>query len=555
MKNVTKKIVTIMIIVISISSLIIPNIAYALNIEENINFAEITSVGSKLTNSISDDIIPDEKYYSTAYKEYLKLSDEEKEELNVVPNMYDVPLNIDLFNQYKTTVGNSSETAIPVSYTLTTNDVDEDGSTDINVSTYGNLKMKIKNQGSLSVCWAFASLNALETNLALNGYTDKNGNVYDYSEAYIDNLALEGIKNANGNVILKDRTIHSSGNFYHFIVSQANGYGVVLEEEVPYSNSSYNRDYLLSLIKRAEVLKDLSVPTVDKVNNRVLINNSYYTLSDDVLTYIRNEIKEHIMTNGSLYAAINSTEMVWSNGEPVSKNGYINLQNDGSKIVLNSKSTIADHAVTIIGWDDNYSKENFPASNRPSSDGAYIAMNSWGEEYLGTDNIFYISYEDYLVETSLCGVTDSAYMSPWYVKLESRPNQTQYFAGEYFNPNGMKIKACYQDETEEDITNKCTYKTTALEDGDEYIEVLYKTDISEQEYTYSIKIPITINELKKGDINRDGKITLYDAFSMLRKIISENNFTDIESRIMDYNEDKKITLYDAFSFLRQIILS
>ena len=62
----------------------------------------------------------------------------------------------------------------------------------------------------------------------------------------------------------------------------------------------------------------------------------------------------------------------------------------------------------------------------------------------------------------------------------------------------------------------------------------------------------------KGDINKDGKVTLYDAFTILRKVImmaSEDDLTEEEKYIMDFNGDKKVTSYDAFSFLRLVIMN
>ncbi len=38
------------------------------------------------------------------------------------------------------------------------------------------------------------------------------------------------------------------------------------------------------------------------------------------------------------------------------------------------------HAVTIVGWDDNYSKENFLDGKQPPADGAWLVKNSWGSE-------------------------------------------------------------------------------------------------------------------------------------------------------------------------------
>ena len=50
-----------------------------------------------------------------------------------------------------------------------------------------------------------------------------------------------------------------------------------------------------------------------------------------------------------------------------------------------------DHDILILGWDDNYSRENFRI--KPPSDGAWICQNTWGESF-GEEGIFYVSYED-----------------------------------------------------------------------------------------------------------------------------------------------------------------
>lgn len=38
-----------------------------------------------------------------------------------------------------------------------------------------------------------------------------------------------------------------------------------------------------------------------------------------------------------------------------------------------------NHAVTLIGWDDSYPKENFIAAHQPPADGAWLVKNSWGD--------------------------------------------------------------------------------------------------------------------------------------------------------------------------------
>lgn len=48
--------------------------------------------------------------------------------------------------------------------------------------------------------------------------------------------------------------------------------------------------------------------------------------------------------------------------------------------------------MSIVGWDDNFKKENFPKSNRPSIDGAWIVRDAQGE-YFGDKGYFYVSFQ------------------------------------------------------------------------------------------------------------------------------------------------------------------
>lgn len=63
-----------------------------------------------------------------------------------------------------------------------------------------------------------------------------------------------------------------------------------------------------------------------------------------------------------------------------------------------NQSMHLNHAVTLVGWDDFYSAENFLIT--PPGDGAWIFKNSWGESS-GDEGYFYISYYDQSFLTEL----------------------------------------------------------------------------------------------------------------------------------------------------------
>ena len=52
-----------------------------------------------------------------------------------------------------------------------------------------------------------------------------------------------------------------------------------------------------------------------------------------------------------------------------------------------------NHSVTVVGWDDNFSRDKFNENNKPENDGAWIIKNSWGAE-TSDKGYIYISYED-----------------------------------------------------------------------------------------------------------------------------------------------------------------
>ncbi len=492
--------------------------------------------------------VNDEEYekYSEAYKRYLQLPEEEKAKLSVIPRKYNVPLDILYEDEQKENTLlsklqkaaqiarsglDNDEDEIPVSYILTGQDTNNDGivdEKDIKVESYGGINIKVENQEKYDTCWAFASINTLETNLALHGYGD-----YDFSELHLDYMRV--IKdNYYGDIGLW--TLHGGANFKEFEYYLMTKEGVVLESEVPYTNTydgPEQIDYLLSLKQRANCKEFVDMPTIDKYST---------TYTDEELSVFRNAVKRHILENGALFANINSVDI------PKYNNIY----------VLNTKASLADHAITIIGWDDNFSKDNFPEECRPQKNGAYIALNSWGEEW-GHNGIFYISYEDYLVENSMEGVKDGYIVDPFYISIENEPTKVNYLQGETFDITGLIVNANYQDGTSKEVTNY-TINPEVLSVDDKEVTIIYQEGDIIQEVKQ--KINVNSNKIKCGESSYayynektkylilEGSGETYDYTSM-----QENPFSNIEIEKIIINENiNKINSLGNISELKELYL-
>ena len=103
---------------------------------------------------------------------------------------------------------------------------------------------------------------------------------------------------------------------------------------------------------------------------------SYYDKGDN------NLIKSAIMRTGAVTANyINE--------------GYAYSSNHNAYCLTDPIASSSGHSVSVVGWDDNYSKENFDGNYTPKNDGAWLCKNSWGPNYNSIGGYIWISYEDY----------------------------------------------------------------------------------------------------------------------------------------------------------------
>lgn len=207
--------------------------------------------------------------------------------------------------------------------------------------TYGYVT-NVRNQGSIGACWTFSTYGSLESTIKKSS-----GKAYDFSEIH---MAVY-----NGDVGPDD-----GGNNHIATSYLVSGKGPILESEAPYPNPA--------VVSNINVSGDLKAKY--RVKDIIFLPSREHSLDND-------EIKNAIIT----YGAVSSS--YYDNSSYYTYNGQASY--------YNKYTSMANHAITIIGWDDKFSKNNFKVV--PPGDGAFIVKNSWGTNW-GDNGYFYISYYD-----------------------------------------------------------------------------------------------------------------------------------------------------------------
>lgn len=233
-----------------------------------------------------------------------------------------------------------------------------------------NMFPDVRNQNPYGTCWAFAALGLSEFDLIKRGLANKSIDLSELQLAYfVYNSALDPLGGTEGDQskYYNGSTSYSylnRGGTYEYAVRRLSQWsGAVNESDVPYNTTTINNVLENGLSDEYAYSKD--VAHLENAYVMSLKNNP-----DDV--------KRVIMLNGAVgiqyyhsdnYLLWNSDKQLWTYYDP-------NITGGG-------------HNVMIVGWDDDFSKDNF-VGDKPTNNGAWLIRNSWGfqQEY------FWMSYEN-----------------------------------------------------------------------------------------------------------------------------------------------------------------
>lgn len=220
----------------------------------------------------------------------------------------------------------------------------------------------VKDQSPFGTCWAFSAIALMESHLLSQQHSAD----IDLSEAHLvyfaNNSAPEPLNNQYNDSMINNSANSYwdyGGNSYMSFSTLAAWRGAVAETTAPYENLKAGYEQTTAMAYEKDVAHLQGYYRIDKRNTNI--------------------IKTIIMERGAVGASYHDAEE------------YLNYNT--AAYYCNDSNMVSNHAITIVGWDDNYSRKNFNSSVLPTSDGAWIVKNSWGPSW-GDFGYFYISYED-----------------------------------------------------------------------------------------------------------------------------------------------------------------
>ncbi len=224
-----------------------------------------------------------------------------------------------------------------------------------------------RSQSPYGTCWAHSSMALAEIDMMRNGGAASS---VDYSELHLAYFSYGGEVNdplggleGDSNTCAEANFLNQGGNLALSQYVLVNWVGAADESIAPYSQAE--------TALKSGLDKELAFTDVAHLQNSFMVS-----LQDN-----RDIAKRMIQKYGALGTSYCDSNQFYN---ATYKSYYCNIPNS------------TNHAVTIVGWDDSFSADQF--STKPEGDGAWLIRNSWqaggDADSRGRNSYFWMSYYD-----------------------------------------------------------------------------------------------------------------------------------------------------------------
>ena len=265
------------------------------------------------------------------------------------------------------------------------------------------VNIRVKNQDQSSLCWAFALTSSAEYSYAKELF-EQTGEIFDselspgqLGQSFYNRI-MDPLENTEGDfndIPAGNQFVSYGGNQIFAMQHLATWSGLVRESDAPFD-----------LIKQHLILRGGSYqwdfyklpysPDLQYGHNELIQEESilYFSPTQTIM-------KQMILKYGAISVSMEFDYRKFMNLDEIDPEtgekypGGRSYYNDG-------KNISANHALTVIGWDDDYPKEYFSREVEtedgekntvmPEKNGAWVIQNSWGDK-AHDHGIVYVSYE------------------------------------------------------------------------------------------------------------------------------------------------------------------
>lgn len=389
----------------------------------------------------------------------------------------------------------------------------------------------VRDQSSYGMCWTFAAQGSIESYLL-----KKHSESADYSEWQLGYQALEG---SPGYDHFND-WYNAGGNDWMAVAVLSRWDSPVSEKAVPYGGDTpTGKEIIQKHLQNAYYLHldpNEPMPEYPSIN----IENAKYSL----------------MNYGAISIGVYVTEAMA--GDITSGDSW----SSENSAYYYQGSDIANHAVVIVGWNDNYPAKNFATT--PPDDGAWIVRNSWGTEW-GDRGYFYISYYSDGIDSGIAyAVEDKNNYNYLYqydplglVDTLGYETESARFANVFLAGSGKQVEGLTDQSKYEQIKAVSFYNNGGSASNPASYEISVYTGLSSQPMDPTDG---TIVEQTEGTLNHTGYVTVQldnpvdiiagEYFSVVVKLNTPgyNYPIPIEKPISAYSSSANASAYQSYIF-------